>query len=276
MMSMSSKLSNSIKDISQGFSWFRLVATLLGGLLLLFIVSPILGMVFATPLESIFSTAAEKEVQESIWLTIWVAMAATLVFAILSIPLAYILARYDFPLKRLVLGIIDLPVVIPHSAAGIALLGFMARDSVLGKTSSALGFGLVGSPGGIALAMAFVSVPFLINYAREGFASVPERLEKAALNLGATPTRVFFTISLPLAWKSIVSGLIMMFARGMSEFGAVIIIAYHPMITPVLIFERFGSFGLKYAQPVAVLFIGVCLLVFVLVRLFARKERSDA
>jgi molybdate/tungstate transport system permease protein len=101
-------------------------------------------------------------------------------------------------------------------------------------------------------------------------------LEKAALNLGASPTRVFFTISLPLAWKSIVSGLIMMFARGMSEFGAVIVVAYHPMITPVLIFERFGSFGLKYARPVAVLFIGVCLLVFVLVRLIARKEHRDA
>jgi len=273
---MPSKISNSIKSISQGFSWFKLIASLLGGLLLLFIISPILGMVLATPMESLVKTAGEEEVQQSIWLTIWIAMAATLLFAILSIPLSYLLARFDFPLKRLVLGIIDLPVVIPHSAAGIALLGFMARDSFLGKTSSSIGFDLVGSPGGIALAMAFVSVPFLINYAREGFASVPERLEKAALNLGASPTRVFFTISLPLAWKSIVSGLIMMFARGMSEFGAVVIVAYHPMITPVLIFERFGSFGLKYARPVSVLFICVCLLVFILVRLIARKERSDA
>ena len=273
---MSSKLSNRVKEISQGFSWFRLIASMLGGVLLLFIIAPILGMVFATPLESLVKTAGEQEVLQSIWLTIWVAMAATILFAILSIPLAYLLARFDFPFKRIVLGIIDLPVVIPHSAAGIALLGFMARDSFLGKTSSSLGFNLVGSPGGIALAMAFVSVPFLINYAREGFAAVPERLEKAALNLGATPTRVFFTISLPLAWKSIVSGLIMMFARGMSEFGAVVIVAYHPMITPVLIFERFGSFGLKYARPVSVLFIGVCLLVFVLMRFFARKERSVA
>lgn len=270
------KLSNSIKNIGQNFSWFRLVATLLGGLLLLFIISPILGMVLATPLQSIVSTAVEPEVKASIWLTIWVAMAATLVFALLSIPLAYLLARHNFPLKRLVLGIIDLPVVIPHSAAGIALLGFMARDSFLGKTSSSLGFSFVGTPAGIALAMAFVSVPFLINYAREGFASVHERLEKAALNLGASPARVFFTISLPLAWKSIVSGLIMMFARGMSEFGAVIIVAYNPMITPVLIFERFGSFGLKYARPVAVIFIAVCLVVFILVRLIARKENKDA
>lgn len=273
---MPSKLNYSFNSLSQNFSWFRLIATLLGGILLLFIISPILGLVFATPIESLFKTAGEQEVQESIWLTIWVAMAATVLFAMLSIPLAYLLARYDFPLKRLVLGIIDLPVVIPHSAAGIALLGFMTRDSLLGKSSSAMGFDFVGSPAGIALAMAFVSVPFLINYAREGFSAVPERLEKAALNLGASPARVFFTISLPLAWKSIISGLIMMFARGMSEFGAVVIVAYHPMITPVLIFERFGAFGLKYARPVAVIFIAVCLLVFVLVRLIARKEKKDA
>jgi len=67
--------------------------------------------------------------------------------------------------------------------------------------------------------------------------------------------RVFFTISTPLAWRAILSGLILMWARGMSEFGAVIIIAYHPITTPVLIYERFGAYGLKYARPVAVVFI---------------------
>lgn len=244
--------------------------------MLLFIISPLLGMIISTPVKSLIDTAAEQEVIESIWLTIWVSMAATVVFAILAIPLAYLLARYDFPFKRLVLGIIDLPIVVPHSAAGIAILGFIARDSFMGKTSSAVGLELIGAPAGIALAMAFVSIPFLINAAREGFALVPERLEKAALNLGASPATVFFTISLPLAWRSIVSGLVMMFARGMSEFGAVVIIAYHPMIAPVLIFERFGTFGLKYAQPAAILFIGVCLSVFIVIRFLSRKGKLNA
>lgn len=268
---MLSKVTNNIN-----FSWFRLIAALLGGLVLLFIISPLLGMVISTPVKSLVDTAAEQEVIDSIWLTIWVSMAATIVFAILAIPLAYLLARYDFPFKRLVLGIIDVPIVVPHSAAGIAILGFIARDSFMGKTSSAVGLELIGAPAGIALAMAFVSIPFLINAAREGFALVPERLEKAALNLGASPATVFFTISLPLAWRSIVSGLVMMFARGMSEFGAVVIVAYHPMVAPVLIFERFGAFGLKYARPVAVLFIGVSLVVFVVIRLLSRKGKLNA
>jgi molybdate/tungstate transport system permease protein len=123
--------------------------------------------------------------------------------------------------------------------------------------------------------MAFVSIPFLINAARDGFTSVPVRLEQAALNLGASPTRVFFTISLPLAWRNVVSGLILMFARGMSEFGAVVIIAYHPMVTPVLIWEKFTSFGLSYARPVAVIFIVVSLAFFIALR-FLSRSRKDA
>lgn len=254
----------------------RHIFALLGGLVLLFIAAPLLGMVFATPLATLFSTATDTEVQGSIWLTIWVSMAATLGFSVLAIPLAYLLARKTFPLKRLVLGIIDLPIVIPHSAAGIALLGFISRDSTLGKTASLFGLNLVGSSFAIALAMAFVSLPFLINAARDGFASVPERLEKAALNLGASSARVFFSISLPMAWRSIVSGLVMMFARGMSEFGAVVIVAYHPMVAPVLIFDRFNTFGLKYARPAALLFILVSLAVFVIIRLIAVKKVKDA
>jgi molybdate/tungstate transport system permease protein len=123
--------------------------------------------------------------------------------------------------------------------------------------------------------MAFVSIPYLINTARDGFAGVPERLEKAALTLGASPGRVFFTISLPLAWRNIISGLILMFARGMSEFGAVVIIAYHPMITPVLIYERFGAFGLKYARPVSVLFILISLALFILFRWMAKPKSNE-
>ena len=223
---------------------FQLTITLAAALILLFIVAPLVGMFVSTSSPEIFATAKDAEVQESIKLTIWTSLAATVLFAMAAIPLSYLLARKNFPFKSIVSGIIDLPIVIPHSAAGIAILGFVSRDSVLGQMGSAIGLNFVGHPAGIAIAMAFVSLPFLINAARDGFSGVPVRLEKAALTLGASPARVFFTISLPLAWRSIVSGLIMMFARGMSEFGAVIMVAYHPMITPILIYERFGAFGL--------------------------------
>jgi molybdate/tungstate transport system permease protein len=202
-------------------------------------------------------------------------MLATLISAFFAIPLAWIMARKKFIGKNIIQGIIDLPVVIPHSAAGIALLAIISRDGIVGKAGKLVGVEFPGHIAGIVIAMAFVSLPFLINAARDGFAAVPERLEKVSLNLGASPVKTFMTISVPLAWRSIVSGLIMMFARGMSEFGAVVIVAYYPMITPVMIFERFGAFGLKYSRPVAVVFIVVCLIFFILLRFISKQKHND-
>ncbi len=250
----------------------NLIFTFLSGLVLLFILGPLVGMLLDTPATDIFEAGAEKDVRDSIGLTLGASFIGTIFFAIAAIPFAYLLARKEFKFKRLISGIIDIPVVIPHSAAGIALLGFVSRDSILGQAAGAMGFSLVGHPVGIAIAMAFVSLPYLINAARNGFEAVPVRLEKAALNLGASSFKMFFSISLPLAWRSILSGLIMMFARGMSEFGAVIIIAYHPMTTPVMIFERFGAFGLKYATPVALIFIAISLIVFIFLRWISGKN----
>lgn len=253
---------------------FNLVLLLLSSLVLLFILAPLAGMFLKTGGSELLETINDREVQSSIWLTLWVSFAATFIFAIGAIPLAWLLARKNFPFKNMVQGIIDLPVVLPHTAAGIAILGFISRDGLLGKAAESVGLSLINNPAGIALAMAFVSLPFLINSARDGFAAVPERLEKAALTLGASRSRVFFTISLPLAWRSIITGFIMMFARGMSEFGAVVIVAYHPMIAPVLIYERFSSFGLKYARPASVVFIIIALAVFILLRLVSVRRKE--
>jgi molybdate/tungstate transport system permease protein len=246
----------------------------LSSLVLLFILAPLTGMFLHTGGAELFETITDRDVQNSIWLTLGVAFAATLIFAFGSVPLAWIMARKEFPLKSVVQGLIDLPVVLPHTAAGLAVLGFISRDGFLGKAADSIGLTLVNNPAGIALAMAFVSVPFLINSARDGFAAVPERLEKAALTLGASPSRVFFTISLPIAWRSIITGFVMMFARGMSEFGAVVMVAYYPMIAPVLIYERFSSYGLSYARPASVLFVLVALALFIVLRLISMNRKE--
>lgn len=253
---------------------FTLIFTAGLALILLFIVAPIVGMVIKTPLPRLFETIEDAEVRNSILLTVISSIIATLLIAVISLPAAWMLARKSFPLKRLVLGIIDLPVVIPHTAAGIALLGMVSRDSALGQFASSLGVNFIGHPAGIVMAMAFVSLPFFINSAREGFASVPQRFENAALNLGISPLKVFLTISVPLASRHIVSGAVMMFARGMSEFGAIVILAYNPMTTPVLIFERFSSFGLQYARPVALLFILISIALFLLMRLLTKEPEN--
>jgi molybdate/tungstate transport system permease protein len=257
------------------FQPFSLLIIFLGGFALLFIIAPLAELVFSVSPAELSNAARDPEISGSVWLTLFASMMATLFFGIAAIPLAYVLARRKFRFRQIIIGAIDLPIVIPHTAAGIALLGCISRDTWLGKAASSFGINFVGTTAGIALAMAFVSIPFLINAAREGFAAVPERMEKVALTLGASPSSVFFRISVPMAWRSIVSGMVMMFARGMSEFGAVVIIAYHPMTAPVLIFERFGAFGLKYAQPAAVLFICVSLVVFIILRLIAHNREPN-
>ncbi len=256
-------------------SGFSLVFTLLGGLVLLFIVAPLAGLFLKTTPAQFFETTGDKEVIGSIYLTLGVSFAATLVFAIGAIPLAYLLARKSFRGKIVLQSVVDLPIVIPHSAAGIALLGMVSRETWLGQAASAIGLDFVGHPLGIAIAMAFVSIPFLIQSARDGFVNVPVRLEQAAMNLGASSWRVFSSVTLPLAKRSIITGMIMMFSRGLSEFGAIVIIAYHPMVTPVLIYERFGAFGLKYSRPIAALFVLICLVFFVILRILATKRSND-
>lgn len=253
-----------------------LIFIFLSGLVLLFIIAPIVNLYFSSSFDQIVQTVKDTEVQDSLWLTIWTSMAGTLFFSIFSIPLAYILARKNFFFKNFINSIIDIPIIIPHTAAGIALLGVLNRNSFIGKIADNIGLNFVDNQLGIILAMSFVSIPFLINSARDGFISIPERYEKVALTLGASPLKVFFTISLPLAWRSILSGLVLMWGRGMSEFGAVIIIAYNPKITPTLIYERFTAYGLQFAMPVTIIFITISLVVFVLLRIIKKKNNAQA
>lgn len=260
---------------SSRLSPFNLGVLLLGALLLMFIIAPLVRLVFSTSVPEFSDAIHDNELWASIWLTLRAAALATLASTILGIPLAYVLARRRFPGRALVLGIVDLPVMIPHSAAGIALLTLIGRHSLAQKAAEPLGVHFVGTEVGIAIAMAFVSVPFLVNAAREGFAAVPERLEKVARTLGASPSRVFFTIALPMAWRAVFSGMVLMWARGISEFGAVIIIAYHPMTTPVLVFQRFNDYGLKASRAAAVVLILVCVVGFTILRFLARPPHRE-
>ena len=255
--------------------WFTLAIEFLGALLVLFIVAPLARLVLGVSSTEISAIIHDSELWESIALTFRCAAIAVICGVLFGIPLAYFLARSRFRGIALLQGIVDLPVMVPHSAAGIALLGVIGRHSFVQKAAAPLGIEFAGSEAGIAAAMAFVSIPFLVNAAREGFAAVPERLEKAARTLGASPSRVFFTISLPMAWRSILSGAALMWGRGISEFGAVVIIAYHPMTAPVLVFQRFNDFGLTESRTAAATLILVTLVVFAILRIIARSTGRE-
>jgi len=251
-----------------------LIFALMGALLVLFIALPLGRTLLASSPALLGQTLREAEVRSAILLTFGASALATLLALVLGVPLAYVLARADFPGKALVEALLDIPVVVPHSAAGIALLLVFGRDTALGRLFGLAGVRFVSAVPGIVIAMLFVSLSFLVNAARDGFRSVDARLEKVARTLGASPWEAFWQITLPLAWRSVLSGVIMMWARGLSEFGAVVILAYHPMVAPVLIFERFESYGLNYARPVATLVILISLVVFLVLRWVGRPPRE--
>ena len=257
------------------------VFIVLGTLMLLFIFAPPLKTVFSSSLGTLWNTLLEKDVYTSVIFTIFAALIATLMGLLFGVPLAYLLARHQFRGKRLVEAIIDVPIVIPHSAAGVALLFVFGSNFLFGRMLNDIGLGFFRSLTGVVIAMMFVSVPFLIDSAKDGFKNVDVRLEKVARTLGASAWTSFFRVSLPLARRSILSGSVLMWARGLSEFGAIVIIAYSASflgfnfkVLPVLIANRF-DFGLDYTLPVAALAILISLVVFLVLRSIAyRGEKA--
>ncbi|MBN2559714.1 MAG: ABC transporter permease [Phycisphaerae bacterium] len=237
-----------------------------GSLLVLFVVLPLLSTVLGTSPHALWVTVTDPEVLKSLGLTVYAAALATLAALLTGVPLAYLLARYDFVGKRVIESTVDLPVVIPHTAAGIALLMVFGRQAALGRLGAAAGFEFTETVAGVVVAMLFVSLPLLVNNAREAFAMVDPEMELTALTMGANRWQAFRYITLPLAWRGILAGALMMWARSLSEFGAVVILAYHPKIIPVLIYERFAGFGLSAARPVAVILILTAVVVFGVLR----------
>jgi len=249
---------------------------LLALIIVLFIGVPVAKVIFGSNPSLVWQNLLDARVMSSIWLTVYTAFVATVLGLAFGVPLAYLLAKRSFPGKGVIEGLVNLPIVIPHTAAGIALLFVFGRTFTAGRAFEAIGIDFVDSKAGIVIAMLFVSVPFLIESAKEGFKSVDPRIESVARTLGASPYTVFRLVSLPLAGRSILSGCLLMWARGISEFGAVVILTYHPMIAPVLLYERLQTHGLTDTLPIAALLLIISLVIFVAFRkLLSRDNKYD-
>jgi molybdate/tungstate transport system permease protein len=244
----------------------RLLVALLGAVLVLFIVGPLLRLLLMASPTSLGQALGDAELRASILLTVGTATVATLTAALLGVPLAYLLARHRFRGRSVVQGLIELPVVIPHPVAGIALLLFLGRRSPVGRALGSIGLEFVSHVPGIVAAMLFVSAPILVSGAREAFRNVDPQLERVARTLGDTGWQAFRRVTLPLAGRGIVAGSILAWARSVSEFGSIVILTYNPKVTSIYIYDRFTAFGLPAAVPAAILLLLVALVVFALVR----------
>jgi len=159
------------------------------------------------------------------WFTVLCAVAATLLVLPPAVVVAWLLARRRFPGRALVETIISLPLVMPPVATGLILLMLFGRRGAIGRLLERIGVDVVFTWKAVVLAMGIMGLPLLVRTARAGFEQVNERYEAVAATLGASPARIFLTISLPLAWPSVLGGAVLAFARALGEVGATIVVA---------------------------------------------------
>jgi molybdate/tungstate transport system permease protein len=235
---------------------------LLGALLL-----PLFYMTFQTPVQTLLVTLRQSTFVQALLNSFLTATATTVLILLLGVPLAYALVRLEFRGKEALDALVDLPILIPQSVVGIALLALLGPKTPLGEfVYDHFHVKIAASYIGIIACQVFVSSPFLIRSAMNAFEQMGPRLEYVSRTLGATPLSTFFRVSLPLAANAIFAGSILTWARAISEAGSIMILAYHPFTISVLTYDTFVQYGLSETQPVATLLLLVCLWAFIVLR----------
>ncbi len=241
-------------------------------LLILFILIPLMSLLVGTSPQEVAAYGFDEEALHALYIGISASVIATVILIVLGVPLAYLLARRKFKGSDLVKALVDLPFVIPHGVAGISLLVAFNPRTAIGSLLSNLGIKLEDSFWGVVAAMAFVSVPLMIDALVDGFSGIDVNLEYVARSLGASESSTFWEVTLPLASRSLVTGSLLSWARGMSEVGALLIVAYYPKSINVLIMERFWTYGLQVAKATAIPLLAISLTTFVFIRRFSGRK----
>jgi len=205
--------------------WIPVAAITAMGVLLLVLALPFAALMARASPGALLSRLAEPSVVQALRLSLLTSFAATAIVVVLGIPTAYVLATRDFRGKRLIEVLIDLPMVLPPTVAGFALLMAFGRMGLAGQWLRVLGVTLPFTTLGVVLAQAFMAAPFFIAPVRTGFAGVDPRYLEAAATLRASEVHRFRRIMLPLALPSVVAGTSMCAARALGEFGATITFA---------------------------------------------------
>lgn len=193
--------------------------------LAVFIALPLLALLVVVPPSELARHLASPLALRALALTIQTTLVATALAVLLGTPLAYLLARVSFRGRDVLDTLVDLPITIPPVVAGVALLLAFGRRGLLGRQLDLLGWQVAFTSLAVVMAQLFIASPFFVKAARAGFEAVDVRLEEAARTLGASPWRVFWTVSVPLARPALLSGVVLAWARALSEFGATMMFA---------------------------------------------------
>ncbi len=245
----------------------------IAGLFALFLGLPVATLVVRSILDGSLRVAlASPEVLDALWLSLVTTAISLVVTVLLGLPLAFVLARRRFWGRGLVEAVVDLPIVLPPSVAGLALLLVFSRAGLLSAPFDFLGITVPFTTVAVILAMVFVSAPFFIRSARTGIAGVDRDLEDAARVDGATEPQLFRSVTIPLAGGALAAGLVMTWARSLGEFGATIMFAGNvqgrTQTLPLVVYSEFQGGDLDASIAAAAILVIAAFGVLVAVRVF--------
>lgn len=206
--------------------------------------------------EKFWAVVLDFRVFHAYFISLATAMAAAVINAVFGLLLAWVLVRYDFPGRRILDGLIDLPFALPTAVAGIALTTLYAENGWLGQYFYAMGIASAFSPLGITLALVFVGLPFVARSVQPVLRELDPQIEEAAVMLGAGSWLTYRRVIFPELVSPLLSGFALAFARGIGEYGSVVFIAgnlpYETEIAPLLIMAKLEQFDYQAAAAIAV------------------------
>ncbi len=229
--------------------------------------------------EKFIETVTSDRVLHAYKISFGTAFAAAIINAVFGLLIAWVLVRYQFPGKRLIDGLIDLPFALPTAVAGITLTTLYAQDGWLGQLFSLANIKVSFTPLGITIALTFIGLPFVVRMVQPVLENIEKEVEEAAASLGASRIQTFLKIIFPEIFPALLAGFSLAFARGVGEYGSVVFIAGNmPMkteIAPLMIMSKLEQYDYAGATAIAVVMLLVSFLFLIIlnaIQLWSRKH----
>jgi len=262
-------------DIALGFTLLYL------GFIVLIPLSAAFLKTFTMTWPAFWSAVTSPRVLASYRLTFGASLAAALLNGLFGLVVAWVLVRYEFPFKRIVDALVDLPFALPTAVAGIALTALYAANGWIGQYLALVGIKVSYTPLGVFVALTFIGLPFVVRTVQPVLEDLQKELEEAAATLGATRAQTFKHVILPVLMPALLTGVTLAFARALGEYGSVIFIAGNmPMIseiTPLLIITKLEQYDYAGATAIAVVMLVAAfalLLAMNLLQAWTRKRQG--
>jgi sulfate transport system permease protein len=262
-------------DLALGFTLLYL------GLIVLVPLSAAFLKTFTMTWPAFWDAVTSPRVVASYRLTFGASLAAALLNSLFGLVVAWVLVRYEFPCRRIVDALVDLPFALPTAVAGIALTSLYAANGWIGQYLAPIGIKVSYTPLGVFVALTFIGLPFVVRTVQPVLEDLQKELEEAAATLGATRAQTFTRVILPVLTPALLTGFALAFARALGEYGSVIFIAGNmPMIseiTPLLIITKLEQYDYAGATAIAVVMLVAAfalLLAINLLQAWTRKRQG--